>query len=82
MVIQASKRVIVAYGVISSPFSFLNSLCSLAWNASPSKKITTSNKNSEKVLNEVKEHMLSDNLFSAVKISGTFKNMFDLLQNE
>ena len=34
----------------------------------------TSNKNSEKVLNEVKEHMLSDNLFSAVKISGTFKN--------
>ncbi|PTE39358.1 acetolactate decarboxylase, partial [Staphylococcus equorum] len=35
----------------------------------------TSNKNSEKVLNEVKEHMLSDNLFSAVKISGTFKKM-------
>ena len=25
------------------------------------------------MLNEVKEHMLSDNLFSAVKISGTFK---------
>lgn len=34
----------------------------------------TSNKDSETVLNEVKEHMLSDNLFSAVKISGTFKN--------
>ena len=33
----------------------------------------TSNKDSETVLNEVKEHMLSDNLFSAVKISGTFK---------
>ena len=27
----------------------------------------TSNKDSETVLNEVKEHMLSDNLFSAVK---------------
>ena len=35
----------------------------------------TSNKDSETVLNEVKEHMLSDNLFSAVKISGTFKKM-------
>ena len=33
----------------------------------------TSNKDSETVLNEVKEH-ISDNLFSAVKISGTFKN--------
>ena len=32
----------------------------------------TSNKDSNSV--EVKEHMLSDNLFSAVKISGTFKN--------
>ena len=36
----------------------------------------TSNKDSETVLNEVKEHMLSDNLFSAVKISGTFKNAY------
>ena len=34
----------------------------------------TSNKDSETVLNEVKEHMLSDNLFSAVKITGKFKN--------
>ena len=35
----------------------------------------TSNKDSETVLNEVKEHMLSDNLFSAVKITGKFKKM-------
>lgn len=39
------------------------------------KSYQTADKDSEKVLNEVKEHMLSDNIFSAVKISGTFKKM-------
>ena len=35
----------------------------------------TSDKSSEEVLNEVESHMLSKNMFSAVKISGTFKKM-------
>lgn len=35
----------------------------------------TSNKSSEEVFKEVEEKMLSKNLFSAVKITGTFKNM-------
>ena len=34
----------------------------------------TKDKSSEDVFDEVKENMLSENLFSAVKISGVFKN--------
>lgn len=33
----------------------------------------TSNKNQEEVFDEVKKQMKSENMFSAVKISGTFK---------
>ncbi|MCZ2499762.1 acetolactate decarboxylase, partial [Xylophilus sp. Kf1] len=35
----------------------------------------TSNKNQEEVFDEVKKQMKSENMFSAVKISGTFKKM-------
>lgn len=35
----------------------------------------TSNKNQEEVFDEVKKQMTSENMFSAVKISGTFKKM-------
>lgn len=41
----------------------------------PDKTYSTSNKSSTEVYDEVKEKMLSENLFSAVKISGTFKKM-------
>lgn len=40
----------------------------------PDKTYSTSNKSSTEVYDEVKRKMLSENLFSAVKISGTFKN--------
>lgn len=39
------------------------------------KTYRTVNKPSNEILNEVKDAMLSDNLFSAVKISGIFKRM-------
>ena len=35
----------------------------------------TKDKSSEDVFEEIKKNMLSENLFSAVKISGKFKNM-------
>lgn len=41
----------------------------------PDKTYSTSNKSLAEVYDEVKEKMLSKNLFSAVKISGTFKKM-------
>lgn len=35
----------------------------------------TSNKNQDEVFEEIKKEMISENMFSAVKISGTFKKM-------